>query len=192
MNEQSIIHCAMEYIETLFADDCGGHDAEHSKRVYHNASLIADTEPGCDRFIISLAALLHDVDDHKLFHTENNENARAFLAKHQIDSAQTEIICSIINGISFSKNRGVRPATLEGKIVQDADRLDAIGAIGIARAFAFGGERKRPLEESIQHFHDKLLHLKNEMNTAEGKRIAESRHSLMVNFLEALEKEISG
>ena len=192
MNEQSIIHCAMKYIETLFADDYGGHDAEHSKRVYHNASLIADTEPGCDRFIISLAALLHDVDDHKLVHTENNENARAFLAKHQIDNAQTEIICSIINGISFSKNRGIRPATLEGKIVQDADRLDAIGAIGIARAFAFGGERKRPLEESIQHFHDKLLHLKNEMNTAEGKRIAESRHSLMVNFLEALEKEISG
>ena len=82
MNEQSIITCAMEYIETLFANDCGGHDAEHSKRVYRNASLIADTEPGCDRFIISLAALLHDADDHKLFHTKNNENARAFLAKH--------------------------------------------------------------------------------------------------------------
>ena len=191
MDEKSIINHAMEYIETLFANDFGGHDAAHSKRVYCNAALIADTEPNCDRFVVALAALLHDVDDHKLFHTENNANARSFLASHQIDEAQVELICDVINGISFSKNRGVRPKTLEGKIVQDADRLDAIGAIGIARTFAFGGERGRPLSDSVQHFYDKLLLLKDEMNTEEGKKIAQSRHVLMEKFLKELESEIS-
>ena len=192
MNEKNIIKAAIEYIENLFAGDSGGHDAEHSKRVFYNASLIADTEPDCDRFIVSLAALLHDADDHKLFNTENNANARAFLSNHQIDGAKADYICEVINCISFSKNRGRRPETPEGKIVQDADRLDAIGAIGIARAFAFGGERRRPLTDSVQHFYDKLLLLKDEMNTDEGKRIAEERHSLMVNFLHELEREISG
>ena len=191
MDKRSVIHHAVGYIETLFAGDHGGHDAAHSKRVYHNAMLIADTEPNCDRFIVALAALLHDVDDHKLFHTENNENACLFLANYPIDATQVEFICEVINGISFSKNRGVRPKTLEGKIVQDADRLDAMGAIGIARTFSFGGERGRAMEDSVQHFYDKLLHLKSEMNTPEGKRMAESRHALMVNFLEKLEKELS-
>ena len=191
MDERTIISHAIEYIETLFANDCGGHDAAHSKRVFHNATLIADTEPACDRFIVALAALLHDVDDHKLFHTENNENARTFMAQHHLDESRTEFICEVINGISFSKNRGVRPKTLEGKIVQDADRLDAMGAIGIARTFAFGGERKRPLDDSVQHFHDKLLRLKDEMNTEEGKRIAKARHEFMEQFLEELSKETS-
>ena len=134
--------------------------------------------------------MLHDVDDHKLFHTENNANARAFLESVQLDQNQIDRICELMNGISFSKNRGVRPETLEGKIVQDADRLDAIGAIGIARTFAFGGERKRPLSATVQHFYDKLLLLKDEMNTAEGKRIAELRHQLMVDFLYELNNEM--
>lgn len=190
MKEHNIINSAEEYIKTLFAHDYGGHDAEHSLRVYRNAMLIAETEPDCDRLIVSLAALLHDADDHKLFQTEHNENARTFLASHQIDEATTEYICDVINGISFSKNRGVRPETLEGKIVQDADRLDAIGAVGIARTFAFGGERKRPLSDSVQHFYDKLLRLKDGMNTEEGKRIAEARHDLMAAFLNELEKEL--
>ena len=191
MNEEQIITSAVEYIETLFACDCGGHDVAHTLRVYRNAMDIADTEPLCDRFVIALAALLHDADDHKLFQTENNANARAFLAKHPIPQETIEYICQVINGISFSKNRGNRPQTLEGKIVQDADRLDAIGAIGIARTFAFGGERKRPLSDSIQHFYDKLLLLKDEMNTPEGIRIARSRHELMQTFLKALEDEIT-
>ena len=191
MANEKIIASAVEYIEALFANDFGGHDAEHSKRVYRNAMLIADTEPECDRFVVALAALLHDADDYKLFKTENNENARAFMAAHQLSGEQAEYICQVINGISFSKNRGKRPETLEGKIAQDADRLDAIGAIGIARTFAFGGERKRPLSDSVQHFYDKLLLLKGEMNTEEGKRIAEFRHSLMENFLKELEKELS-
>ena len=191
MNEEQIITSAKEYIQSLFSSDCGGHDADHTIRVYHNAMAIADTEPQCDRFVVALAALLHDADDHKLFQTENNANARSFLAKHPIDQEKIEYICQLINGISFSKNRGVRPQTLEGKIVQDADRLDAIGAIGVARTFAFGGERKRPLSDSVQHFYDKLLLLKDEMNTPEGKQMAESRHVLMQTFLGTLEREMA-
>ena len=91
--------------------------------------------------------------------------------------------------VSFSKNRGKRPDTIEGKIVQDADRLDAIGAIGIARTFAFGGERGRPLDDSIRHFHDKLLLLKDEMNTDSGRKVAESRHAFLVAFLEEYRME---
>ena len=86
--------------------------------------------------------------------------------------------------VSFSKNRGKKPDTIEGKIVQDADRLDAIGAIGIARTFAFGGGRGRPLDDSIRHFHDKLLLLKDEMNTDLGRKLADSRHAFLVAFLE--------
>ena len=188
--KDKIIASAFNYIEDLFKNDFGGHDVEHSKRVYQNALLIAKCEPECDMFIVSLAALLHDVDDHKLFHTENNANARAFLESVQLDQNQIDRICELMNGISFSKNRGVRPETLEGKIVQDADRLDAIGAIGIARTFAFGGERKRPLSATVQHFYDKLLLLKDEMNTTEGKRLAEHRHQLMVDFLYELNNEM--
>ena len=191
MKEDQIIASAVEYIQTLFSRDCGGHDADHTLRVYRNAMVIGDTEPLCDRFVVALAALLHDADDHKLFQTENNANARSFLVKHPISQEKIEYICQLINGISFSKNRGIRPQTLEGKIVQDADRLDAIGAIGIARTFAFGGERKRPLSDSVQHFYDKLLLLKDEMNTLEGKRMAESRHILMQAFLETLEREMA-
>ena len=188
--KDKIIDSAFSYIEDLFKCDFGGHDVEHSKRVYQNALLIAKSEPECDMFVVSLAALLHDADDYKLFHTENNANARAFLERFLIDLNQIDRICELINGISFSKNRGVRPETLEGKIVQDADRLDAIGAIGIARTFAFGGERKRPLSATVQHFYDKLLLLKDEMNTTEGKRLAEHRHQLMVDFLQELNNEM--
>ena len=181
---------AIAYIKELFANDHGGHDADHSLRVYRNAMQIADTEPGCDRFVVAVAALLHDADDHKLFSTENNENARRFLTGQQVEQTQIDYICDVINCISFSKNRGQRPETLEGKIVQDADRLDALGAIGIARTFAFGGERKRSLADSVQHFYDKLLLLKDEMNTPEGIRLAQSRHTLMVQFLTQLEQDL--
>ena len=190
MNENSVIERAIGYIEQLFAKDCSGHDVGHTMRVYRNACSIADTEPDCDWVVVALAALLHDVDDHKLFQTENNQNARAFLAEHRIEQAKVEQICRVINGISFSKNRGLRPDSLEGKIVQDADRLDAIGAIGIARTFAFGGQRNRPMADSVQHFYDKLLLLKDQMNTAAGKHMAEARHGRMVQFLQDLEQEM--
>ena len=180
---------AIAYIKELFANDHGGHDADHSLRVYRNAMQIADTEPGCDRFVVAVAALLHDADDHKLFQTENNENARKFLTGQQVQPTKIDYICDVINGVSFSKNRGVSPKTLEGKIVQDADRLDAIGAIGIARTFAFGGRNGRSLEDTLQHFYEKLLLLKDEMNTEEARRIAEVRHLFMEDYLKELYQE---
>lgn len=185
-----IIQAAIEYIKEIFSNDFGGHDVEHSMRVYYNALQIADTEPTCNRLIVSLAALLHDVDDHKLFNTTNNENARYFLNMHSIDNEMIDSICNVINSVSYSKNKGTTPMTLEGKIVQDADRLDAIGAIGIARTFAFGGERKRKLTDTIQHFYDKLLLLKDMMNTVEGKRLAMERHTFLEQFLDKLLEEM--
>lgn len=157
----SLIPDTITYIENLFRSNAGGHDAAHSLRVYKNAMMIAENEPGANIDTVALAALLHDADDHKLFHTENNENARTFLEKNQVSKEMIEQICIAVNAVSFSQNRGKRPDTLEGKIVQDADRLDAIGAIGIARTFAFGGERGRSLQESVQHFYDKLLAMIN-------------------------------
>jgi uncharacterized protein len=185
----STIEAAKEYIEYLFRENAGGHDVGHTLRVYRNAMAIACAEPDCDREIVELAALLHDADDHKLFDTENNANARSFLAAHDVPSERIERICEAINAVSFSQNRGRRPATPEGRIVQDADRLDAIGAVGIARTFAFGGEHRRSMESSVRHFHEKLLLLKDEMNTPAAREIAEERHVFMVSFLKEFEKE---
>lgn len=190
MNEK-IIENAIKYIEELFQDNTDGHDANHSLRVYNNAMNIAAEYSNCDITIVALAALLHDVDDHKLFHTQNNKNARYFLSSQDIEQERIDIICNLINLVSFSMNRGNTPASIEGKIVQDADRLDAIGAIGIARTFAYGGKSGRTLDASVQHFHDKLLLLKNEMNTKEAKKIAVTRHSFMEMFLNELERELT-
>lgn len=185
----TIINAAKEYITKLFSGNYGGHDAAHSLRVYENALLIAESIPECDICIVSLAALLHDADDYKLFKTENNANTRIFLEQQGMDGEMTERICRTINSVSFSQNRSRRPDTAEGQIVQDADRLDALGAIGIARTFAYGGEHGRPLESSVRHFYDKLLLLKDEMNTEAAKRIAESRHEFLEAFLRELHKE---
>ena len=188
MND-AIITATIAYIQDLFRGNSGGHDAAHSLRVYRNALLIAEGEPGCDTEIVALAALLHDADDHKLFHTENNANARSFLTARKVAPEKIERICEAINAVSFSQNRGKRPETLEGKIVQDADRLDALGAIGIARTFAYGGEHGRSPDESVAHFHEKLLLLKDELNTEAARRLAEPRHAFLERFLEEYEKE---
>ena len=189
MNNNTVIDAAVEYVQELFRGNYGGHDAEHTLRVYRNAMLLAEKEKECDTEIVALSALLHDADDHKLFHTENNANARTFLQKHGIGQGKADRICAAINSVSFSQNRGRRPETLEGQIVQDADRLDAIGAIGIARTFAFGGEHGRPLEDSIRHFHEKLLLLKDELNTGSARDLAEKRHQFMLAFLKEYSEE---
>ena len=197
---ERIIQEAITYISELFHGNADGHDAAHSLRVYRNAMSIAENSEesekelsgqnaGPDKEVIALSALLHDVDDHKLFHTENNGNARAFLEKQAVAEEKIGRILEVINGVSFSKNRGKAPETIEGKIVQDADRLDAMGAIGIARTFAYGGGHGRDLESSIGHFHEKLLLLKEEMNTETGRRMAEERHAFMETFLEEYRRE---
>ena len=184
-----IVKEAMEYVRTLFQGNSDGHDFDHTMRVYCTAMEIAETEPRCDKLIVALAALLHDADDYKLFETKNNANARIFLDSQNVDEATKVRICMAINSVSFSKHRGKCPELLEGKIVRDADRLDAIGAIGIARTFAYGGKHGRSLDSSIEHFHEKLLLLKGMMHTEKAKEMAEDRHAFMESFLQEWEKE---
>ena len=192
MKDEKIIEQAVAYIQKLFRTNDGGHDVDHTMRVYRNALLIAEKEQDCDRLIIALAALLHDVDDHKLFGTKDNANARAFLLENQVPQQMADRICGVINTVSFSQNKGRIPDTPEGKIVQDADRLDATGAVGIARTFAYGGEHGRPMKESVQHFYDKLLKLKSLMNTETGRMMAEKRHAFLEMFLEEYLEEVGG
>ena len=168
-----------------------------------------------DSFIVQLAALLHDLDDWKFNDPEDEtpHRAKAWLDSFSLDPSITDAVCRIIRHISF---KGAKVAnkmdSLEGFIVQDADRLDAIGAIGIARAFAYGGYKNRPLYDpdslpqthqtfeqyknsnsaTINHFYEKLLLLKGMMNTATAKRIAEQRHAYMVQYLHQFMNEWEG
>lgn len=195
-----MIERAMDYARTVFDGDASGHDFDHTMRVYRMATTIAKEE-NADIQIVQLAALLHDVDDRKLSPQtyENKDNAVSFLRKNGVDEDKIRIIVEIISQISFSAGNGT-PRTLEGKCVQDADRLDAMGAIGIGRAFAFGGTRGRRIHDpegkdqttTIQHFYDKLLLLKDRMNTAAGKRLAARRHRFMEDFLQQFYAEWNG
>ncbi len=186
----TVIEKAIVYIKELFANNSDGHDADHSLRVYQNALALSESHPECDLESVELAALLHDVDDHKLFDTKNNDNARRFLMEQEIEPERIEHIITCINSVSFSQNKGKRPETLDAQIVQDADRLDAIGAIGIARTFAYGGKHDRALLDSVEHFHEKLLKLQDLMNTEGGRRLAGKRHDFMVAFLKELDEEL--
>lgn len=185
-----IIKRAIDYLENIFDGNSDGHGADHSLRVYNNALNIRKSYE-CKELYVDLGALLHDVDDHKLFKNKNNENARKFLCENDFDSEATEDIIEIINSVSFTKNKGTKPKTLEACIVQDADRLDAIGAIGVARTFMYSGKNGRSIEDSLKHFDEKLLLLKDMMNTDEAKRLAEERDSFMKEFLSEINDELN-
>ena len=195
-----MINRAMQFARDIFAGDASGHDFDHTLRVYHMASRLAQEE-GADLQTVQLAALLHDVDDRKLSPEtyEGKLRAVAFLQDNGVAEEQIEVIVDIISRISFSAHMAP-PESIEGKCVQDADRLDAMGAIGIARTFAFGGSRGRRLHDpdrvdpnaSIQHFYDKLLLLKDSMNTSTGRRLAEERDAFMRRFLEQFYAEWDG
>lgn len=195
-----MIDKAIAYAKSVFAGDSSGHDFDHTMRVYRMASRIAEEE-NADLQIVQLAALLHDVDDKKLSPKtyEKKDNAVTFLRDNGLKEDKIRMIVEIISQISFSAGNGA-PTTIEGKCVQDADRLDAIGAIGIGRAFAFGGSRGRQMHDStgedksstIQHFYDKLLKLKGLMNTATGRRLAEERDTFMRTFLAQFYAEWDG
>lgn len=208
--QEKIIDRAYQLVQDIFANDCTGHDYYHTKRVVTLAESIAKVEGG-NLFIIRLAALLHDVDDSKLFHTsEELSHAHQFCKENEVTKEEEELICEIIQSVSF--HSGQVPSTIEGKIVQDADRLDAIGAIGIARAFAYGGSKKRAMYDpevppnltmsskeyhqnvgtTVNHFYEKLLKLKEMMNTKEGLRLATQRHEFMEMFLKQFYDEWEG
>ncbi|MFN3491861.1 MAG: HD domain-containing protein [Anaerolineales bacterium] len=214
MAPEQIIQKTAEYIKQEFSNDSSGHDWWHIYRVWKNALAINQQEKA-DSFIVQLAALLHDLDDWKFNESEDDTPLRA---KGWLDSCSVEIsiadkVCEIIKHISY-KGAGVenKMNSLEGFIVQDADRLDAIGAIGIARAFAYGGYKNRMMydpeaqpqmhksfeeyknsqSDTINHFYEKLLLLKDRMNTQTAKRMAEQRHEVMVKFLYDFMKEWEG
>ncbi|MFN0157297.1 MAG: HD domain-containing protein [Bacteroidota bacterium] len=215
MNSFEAVTRTTEHIKSLLSGEGTGHDWWHVHRVWQNAKRIG-REEGVDMFIVELAALLHDIADWK-FHdgddTAGPRAAHAWLEKIGVDGIVIEHVCMIINEVSF-KGAGVHttPTTREGKVVQDADRLDALGAIGIARAFAYGGHKNREIynpgispvlhqsfEEyratvgtTINHFHEKLLLLKGLMNTNAGRRIAEERHRFMEAYLQRFLQEWDG
>ena len=208
-----IIDKAILYVENLFSHEFSGHDYFHTLRVYKMAMNIAEKE-GADPQIVGLAALLHDVDDRKISPEtyEGQLNARGFLEGEGVDERTIESICRIIREISFGANGESAPTTLEGKCVQDADRLDAIGAIGIARAFAYGGNHNRHMyhpdikpnlnmtkEEyvksestTINHFYEKLFKLTALMNTPTATRIAKAREVYMREFVDEFMSEWDG
>jgi uncharacterized protein len=190
MREEILEEKAIEYITELFKGNADGHDLSHTMRVYKMAVRLAEAYHEADKQVVELAALLHDADDHKLFNTENNANARFFLESQGVNREKVDLICEVINSVSFSKNKGKKPSTLEGCIVQDADRLDALGAIGIARTFSYGGKHGRSIEDSSKHFYEKLLLLKDQMNTPEALKIAEERHRFIKEYIKELEEEM--
>ena len=202
--DKTIISDALEFVRNVFEDDYSGHDCFHTLRVYKMATRIADEE-NADIMVVQLAALLHDVDDIKLSPEThaNKDRTATFLRTHDVPEEMIKTICDIINEVSFRGTDSVVPETVEGKCVQDADQLDAIGAIGIARAFAYGGSHNRVIYDpdikpnvnmnsdeyhnhvstTINHFYEKLFRLKDLMNTTAAKKIAEQRATYMETYI---------
>ncbi len=207
MNKVDIINKTVEYIKDKLSGEGSGHDWWHIYRVWKSAVQIGKHEVA-DMFVVELAALLHDIADWK-FHDGNDEIgpqlSRVWLEKLAVDENIIVHVCQIVKDVSF-KGAGVltKMKTIEGMIVQDADRLDALGAVGIGRAFAYGGSKGREMYNplikpmmhisfeqyksnhgtTVNHFYEKLLLLKDLMNTESAKKIAEKRHKIMKDFLE--------
>lgn len=210
--ERKIIELTEDYVKNKLQGEATGHDWWHAYRVWRNAINISKKEGG-NFFVIQLAALLHDIADWK-FHggdiKAGSRVARKWLMKLKVNKKVVDEVCEIIDNISF-KGAGVNSTmkSKEGMIVQDADRLDAMGAIGIARVFAFGGsngreiynpmikptrhtsfeEYKKSAGSSINHFYEKLLLLKELMNTDTARKMAGERHEYMKEFLKRFFKE---
>ena len=215
MNTNTLIDKTILFVKATLAQAEGGHDWFHIERVYKNALLIAESEK-CDMEIVQLGALLHDIADSKFYNGDESigpKTARTFLESEKVEPTIIDHVIAIIENISFKGGKVERQfSSIELDIVQDADRLDAIGAIGIARTFNYGGFKNRALynpeiapnltmtkEEyknneapTINHFYEKLLLLKDKMNTQTGKQIAQDRHRYMEDFLEQFYAEWEG
>jgi uncharacterized protein len=215
MSNPDLINKTILFVKEKLANAEGGHDWFHIERVYKNALLIAKNE-ACDSTVVQLGALLHDIADskfHKGDETIGPKTARAFLESEGTDEATIVHVVNIIENISFKGGNFEKKFTsIELDIVQDADRLDAIGAIGIARTFNYGGFKNRVLYDpeiapitgmtkeeykkndspTLNHFYEKLLLLKDKMNTKTGKQIAEQRHRYMEEFLSQFYAEWEG
>jgi len=212
--KQLIEHC-IAFVKKELASGEKGHDWWHIERVWRTARLIAKSEPA-DLFVVELAALLHDIADAKFYGGDEEigpEKAAAFLKSMNVDAVVAEHVVKIIRNISF-KGGNHQPdfSSLELQVVQDADRLDALGAVGIARAFHYGGFKNRLLYDpgikpnlnmtkeeykssdapTINHFYEKLLLLKDRMNTPAGKALAIRRHEFMEQFLQEFKSEWNG
>ena len=215
--ENQLIQNTIAFVKRDLSDAEGGHDWFHIQRVFNTSKLLLQHEEG-DSLVVQLAALLHDIADPK-FHNGNEQigpqTARDFLETQQVSHETTAHVVNIIRHMSFKNSLEQDGETFTSKemdIVQDADRLDAIGAIGIARAFNYGGFKNRELynpkvppnlnmtkEEykkskapTINHFYEKLLLLKDGMRTPTGKKLAEKRHQFMLDYLEQFYKEWEG
>ena len=212
-SQQQVIDQTAEFIHQKFDGEATGHDWYHIERVWKMAQKIGAKE-GADPFVVELGALLHDIADWKS-HVEEagGKAARQWLVHFDVDPKIVDHVCQIVDNISFKglgKKNGI--TTNEGKVVQDADRLDAIGAIAIARAFAYGGAINRPIYDpivprtplsdasyastqtsknrpTIHHFYDKLLHLKDRLNTKTARQLAERRHKFMELYLKEFFEE---
>ncbi|MBQ2000065.1 MAG: HD domain-containing protein [Spirochaetales bacterium] len=211
--QDEIINQALEYVKKIFENDFSGHDYFHTLRVFKMATHIA-TEEKANLEIVQLAALLHDVDDIKLSPQTHAQkiNARRFLAANNFPETTICNICQIIDEVSYLGNDSVTPKTLEGKCVQDADRLDALGAVGIARAFAYGGNHNRlmyhpdikpkmnmgkeeyinHISTTVNHSYEKLFKLTELINTSTARKIATEREAYMKNFIAEFMDEWDG
>ena len=203
IREKEVLKATESYIRKVFENEGSGHDWWHIYRVRKLALHLHETEGG-NRFVIEMAALLHDLDDWKIKEELAGNRALLWLENQDVSDEEKRSILAVIQEVSF-KGAGVEtPATsVEAQIVQDADRLDAIGAIGIARTFAYGGNKKRLIYDpdiqpemhqsfqayqknsapTINHFYEKLLLLKDRMNTNLAQRMAAERHRFMEQFL---------
>jgi uncharacterized protein len=211
-----LVSKTQKFVKAILKNAEGGHDWFHTQRVFNNAMSIARTEQ-VDLLVVQLAALLHDIADSKFHNGDESigpKMAREFLFSQNTDSQIIEHVVHIIEHMSYknSFDQGEVFKSKELEVVQDADRLDALGAIGIARCFNYGGYKNRPLYDpdhppqlqmskeeykkakgpSINHFYEKLLLLKDQMNTQTGKQLAQGRHEFLLTYLDQFYKEWEG
>jgi len=209
---QEIIEQAKLFVREQLSDEPSGHDWYHVERVWKNAKKIQENENNGNQFVVEVSALMHDLVDDKLFEKNEGFNRiQYFLEGEGVSQKDMEEVFEVVDSISFSRQIQQSSLSTESQIVQDADRLDAIGAVGVARAFAYGGNKGQPIFDptlsirkkmskdeyrdgktsTIHHFYEKLLKVKDLMNTETGIQMAEKRHEFMEEFLIEFFEEIA-